>query len=139
MKFKHYVLAGLTALSFGMVVCTSPVSAKTLPKSYLGVWISKPVYTYGTKHINKNMAIPKMKMSVTSKTVKYRFYGYLPQAPGVHYNKSIHTLKLKKAQKDFYTLSGKRPFGKFNYLAKVGKHLHYAYQNGGEIIFTKMK
>lgn len=44
MKFKHYMLAGVTALSLGMFVNASPASAKTyksVPHAVRGYYISK--------------------------------------------------------------------------------------------------
>ncbi|MFC6181028.1 hypothetical protein [Lactiplantibacillus daowaiensis] len=134
MKLKKLGLSVAT-VALLMPVATLPAQAKsvTIAKSLRGTWISKPVYTYQMKHTKKNMAIPKMKMVIKSKTAKWQFQGYLPKG----YNHKAHTLTVSELSGDMYVLKGTGPFGKYNYLAKVGKTVHYAYQHGGEIVLHK--
>lgn len=65
-------------------------SSQVIPKKMRGTWKSKPTYTDGMKHINKNMAVPAMKMKVSAKKVKWHFIGYVPKG----YNHQSHTIKL---------------------------------------------
>ena len=77
MKFKHYILAGVTALSFGMFVGTSQASASTwhssaIPAKLRGTWHATGNYSYKFK-ITKHSF--KYSGEGTVKRLKWRYVG----------------------------------------------------------------
>lgn len=77
MKFNHYILSGLTALSFGMVVSAVPANASTwhstsVPSKLRGTWHATDNYNYKFK-ITKHSF--KYSGEGTVKHLKWRYVG----------------------------------------------------------------
>lgn len=119
-------------------ISTSVKASSSLPRSFRGSWESKPTYTYQMKHINKNIAVPRTKLTVKSKSVYWRFTGYLPNQSGLKYNHKTRKLTVKKYFKGDATLKGRGPYRTINILTKIGSKLHLEFQ-GGAITFSKVK
>lgn len=109
-------------------------SSITIPKKMRGTWKSKPEYSFESKHIKKNMAVPAMKMKVSAKKVKWHFIGYVPKG----YNHQSHTIKLVSLQNGQVILKGHGPYRDDNYLRMNGKGLILDY-HGGFNNFTRVK
>lgn len=109
-------------------------SSITIPKKMRGTWKSKPQYSFESKHINKNMAVPAMKMKVSAKKVKWHFIGYVPSG----YDHRSHIIRLVSLQNGQPVLKGHGPYRDDNYLQMSGKVLTLGY-HGGFNNFTKVK
>lgn len=138
MKAKAMIATTLLTAGLGISgICIPTDASTTIPSNYRGMWQSTPTYMYQRKHIKRNMAIPKLKVSVHPHYVKWQFVGYLPTAPGIHYNNKVYKLSPSAKDRLSITLKGHGPFGNVNILARVGHNLHWAYQNGGEFILHR--
>lgn len=109
-------------------------SSITIPKKMRGTWKSKPIYMGERNHINKNIAVPAMKMKVSAKKVKWHFIGYVPKG----YNHQSHTIKLVSLENGQVILKGHGPYRDDNYLRMNGKGLILDY-HGGFNNFTRVK
>lgn len=105
-----------------------------IPKKLRGTWKSKPTYAGDAKHIKKNIAIPAMKIKVTTKKAKWHYYGYVPS--NCYPKKG--TIRLISLKYNLTTLKGHGPYRDLNYLRRVGKYLILDY-HGGSIAFTRAK
>ncbi len=140
MKIKRITQVVLLFLAFvGVFAISTTVNASTsLPRSFRGSWESKPTYTWQTKHINKNIAVPRTKLVVKSKSVYWKFTGYLPKQSGLKYDHKTRKLTVSKYSKHVATLKGQGPYRSYNLLFKMGSKLRLAYE-GGAIDFSKIK
>lgn len=138
-KFRSLILTiGISALALlGMV--TNSEASSSIPKSWRGIWYSNITYTSDMKHVPANIAVPKVKMSVHSKTIYWRWYGTL----GPHYNnRKVHKMKYVKWESNpsrtiTIILNGHGPFREQNALEKNGSHLWLMYQGGNNIFHRK--
>lgn len=132
MKFKHYIVAGLTALSFGMIVDTSPASAKTyrsVPHAIKGYYISKSAHealAISKKHVIEaypwadaySYRVTRVKRSGH----KYHIRGYMRMG-----GKYYATFKIKKHAHHRITA------GRYSF-KKVSKHSYYKFLNSWKYV-----
>lgn len=126
------ILALLVILITVLIVVpgtTANAKSRGLPKSYQGTWHSKPIYTYETKHINKNIAEPRMKAVLHSKTIKWHWYGHSPKG----YTHKWHTMYVGSASYGTYKLTGAVPQGGNTFIYRASRHhLVLAYEHGNQ-------
>lgn len=136
-KIVRFILIFLAFISIFAISTTANASTR-IPRSFRGTWEAKPTYTWQTKHINKNIAVPRTKMTVYSKSVYWKFTGYLPKQPGLKYDHKTRKLTLSKYSKHVATLKGHGPYRNNNLLTKDGSKLRLEFL-GGVIVFSKAK
>jgi len=138
MRAIKLINTAIIALTLSAVLPAIPASANTLPKSYRGTWHAKPGYVWKTKHINKNMVEPRMKLVVHAKTIKWNWYGHLTKHDGRAYNRRVHTMRIGKKAGDAYTLRGHGPHDGMTYIYRFNAHkLQLAYEHGAETNFHR--
>ncbi|MFC6274344.1 hypothetical protein ACFQET_02315 [Levilactobacillus tangyuanensis] len=138
MKFRKILLSLMVlGLILPLFTVSASASSKTIPKNLRGTWVSKPQYN-SKHHSKKTMWMPKFKVRVYKKSVKWQMQGYLTTDPS-GYDHKVHTIKSIKSSHGMTQLTGHTLFTHWNFLSRHGKKLNYGWQNGGDLFMTRAK
>jgi len=138
MKFRKILLSLMVLdLVLPLFTVSANASSKKIPKNLRGTWVSKAQYN-SKHHSKKTLWLPKMRVRVYNKTVKWQFKGTLP-TDGGHYDHKVYTIKTIKSSHGLTQLTGHTIFTHWNFLSRHGKELDYGWQNGGDLFMTRAK